>query len=900
MKTSDMRAIEVVILDSSSPAQALSDITITPPPPDNKRFVCSTSSPDSLPSPVRVVDVDKRVKSGSNAATIFEGAAIGFSSVSTLVKHGKLEGKPLEASMASKRGKKLSREEGCNKNDSRSGKQKKQSKSVHTKTVPEKQHLSCKDVDVRTTAERSTSLAEQVEKLPEYEQSFSKAIMETGNKTIASNLESQKDIESKKLTHLSDIDSREQTEFTSGVNSKNRRKQSVVSSKHFKSSSRSEETEALRTSSKRDRLQTSKELNHQESHLAPTIIPATNTTNRTSAPKRRQNWTPVKDTASESKAVDTSPANIRQTSLSPTSRRLAFSGLLQNFAYSNANEPEQPSFDTSRNKGHKRKHIECVEVAAAVTVIKETKIPDEPECVTTKKTKLKSVTAFATERFRTVEDLPTVPNSNVSKFFADGVQASTVSKSPPKSDRQDIEANKPRKGSSAVKSRSKTKSKKITSKKTAFVEPPLLKPEHAARHFAQHEEKHDFVFGTSSQFHREKSPTMLRALQRSFLDADTGDESEFIDISAIEADVAPRKSTSGLWSAASKGESCLAPEARQSKEVVMSANTTVNQDQDDSVIIISESALPTAKINQAGGEVQQRDRELPTSDQRSREGRKSPKKNSNLQVQSVALSTRNFRSPSNEPTSSSYSVAAATSPERAALRTLSTNTSPQKLSTSRRQIPRHGDITNQKTIQPTSSIPPRTPMRTSSPSIQGTDTQVRICSPSKESPSSFQHLSEIEDSEADSAPTPPRRRRSKKRAPRKLDVISSQDTSVTPHDKVIDQADGKQKANAISRLKARHPKWADMSRELFPRITDVVKSVPRGPIGHPSWWEKMLMYDPIVIEDFTEWLKEQGVGVPKYKGDEREKDGELKGWMVQRWCDEKSVCCQWRDGGFAR
>jgi len=901
MQTSDMRPIELVILDSSSPAQALSDITVTPPPPDNKRFVCSTSSPDSLPSPIRVVDVDKRVKSGSNAATIFQGAAIGFSPVSTLVKYGKLEDKPLGVGMASNGKKKLSREEDCSKNDSRSGKVKKQSKSIHTKTISEKQHLSWKDVDVGTTAERSTSFAEQVEKLPEYGQSCSKAIMQTSNKNIASNPESQKGIESKKLTAQSDMESQEQTDFASGVKSKNRRKPSVVSSKHFRCSSKSEEAQALQASSKRDRLPTSKELNHQESRLAPAIVTTTNTTNPTSAPKRRQNWTPVKDTASESKAADISPADLRQTSLSPTSRKLAFSGLLQNFAYPNANEPEQPSFDASKNKGHKRKHIECVEVAAAVTVIKETKTPDEPECVTTKKkTKLKSVTAFATERFRTAEDLPTVPNSNASKFFAEGAQASTVSKSPPKSEKQDIEARNPRKGSSAVKGGPKTKSKKGTGKKTVFMEPPVLKPEHAARHFAKHEEKHDFVFATSSQFHREKSPTMLRVFQRSFLDADTGDKSEFIEISAIEADVAPRKPTSGLWSAASEGESCIATEEMQSKEVVISADATVDQDQEDSLIIISENALSTVETNQDDGEIQQGDRELPTSGQRSRGGRKSPKKNSNLQVQSEALSTRNFRSASNESISRSQSMAMATSPERAALRALSTNT-PRKLGTSRRQNPRHGEITNQKITLPTSSIPPRTPMRSlGSPSRQGTDTQVRICGPSKESPSSFQHLSEIEDSEADSAPTPPRRRRSKKRTPSKLDVVSSQDASVAPHDKVVDQADGKLKANAISKLNARHPKWADMSQELFPRITDVVKGVPRGPIGHPSWWEKMLMYDPIVIEDLTEWLKEQGVGVPKYKGGEREKEGELKGWMVQRWCDEKSICCQWRDGRFAR
>jgi hypothetical protein len=83
-----------------------------------------------------------------------------------------------------------------------------------------------------------------------------------------------------------------------------------------------------------------------------------------------------------------------------------------------------------------------------------------------------------------------------------------------------------------------------------------------------------------------------------------------------------------------------------------------------------------------------------------------------------------------------------------------------------------------------------------------------------------------------------------------------------------------------------------------------------------------------VLEDFTAWLTEQGL---KYKlrrpatkakaksaaksrkktadADTLEAEGdevsapefdvvqeEIKPWMVQRWCEEKSVCCLWKEG----
>ncbi|RKU48226.1 5'-flap endonuclease [Coniochaeta pulveracea] len=47
----------------------------------------------------------------------------------------------------------------------------------------------------------------------------------------------------------------------------------------------------------------------------------------------------------------------------------------------------------------------------------------------------------------------------------------------------------------------------------------------------------------------------------------------------------------------------------------------------------------------------------------------------------------------------------------------------------------------------------------------------------------------------------------------------------------------------------------DDQAALFKRITDAVTSAPRSKDpANPSWHEKMLMYDPVVLEDLTAWL----------------------------------------------
>ncbi|OTA08210.1 hypothetical protein A9Z42_0091600 [Trichoderma parareesei] len=71
-------------------------------------------------------------------------------------------------------------------------------------------------------------------------------------------------------------------------------------------------------------------------------------------------------------------------------------------------------------------------------------------------------------------------------------------------------------------------------------------------------------------------------------------------------------------------------------------------------------------------------------------------------------------------------------------------------------------------------------------------------------------------------------------------------------------------------------------------ITKAITSAPRTTDpANPSWHEKMLLYDPIVLEDLTTWLN---CGQLTRVGF----DGEVSTMEVKQWCESKSVCCLWK------
>jgi hypothetical protein len=74
----------------------------------------------------------------------------------------------------------------------------------------------------------------------------------------------------------------------------------------------------------------------------------------------------------------------------------------------------------------------------------------------------------------------------------------------------------------------------------------------------------------------------------------------------------------------------------------------------------------------------------------------------------------------------------------------------------------------------------------------------------------------------------------------------------------------------------------------FEYIKKAVTTVPRttDPL-QPSWHEKILMYDPIVVEDLAAWLNSGELTRVGY-------DDEVSSGEVKKWCESKSICCLWK------
>jgi len=168
-------------------------------------------------------------------------------------------------------------------------------------------------------------------------------------------------------------------------------------------------------------------------------------------------------------------------------------------------------------------------------------------------------------------------------------------------------------------------------------------------------------------------------------------------------------------------------------------------------------------------------------------------------------------------------------------------------------------------------------------------------------------IDEISDSDSPPTPSPRRRRASSSPAVvRPLDFDMPLSPSTAPKTAVPGNA----------AIKATDACWPAIQTSIFPQIAETINSAPLGNgMTTPSWHEKILLYDPIVLEDLTSWLNQQGLRFeierlkPKTKTKGRKKKDappeidewetvkyELKAWMVQKWCEDNSICCLWKEG----
>ncbi|KAH6900451.1 hypothetical protein B0T10DRAFT_554986 [Thelonectria olida] len=209
--------------------------------------------------------------------------------------------------------------------------------------------------------------------------------------------------------------------------------------------------------------------------------------------------------------------------------------------------------------------------------------------------------------------------------------------------------------------------------------------------------------------------------------------------------------------------------------------------------------------------------------------------------------------------------------------------SPQKKSGGR---PRKNSINASEPQEPPPSAqPPETPKRP-----RGRPRKDSLCSPSTTSPRP--KAKSISPKKSSAAHSPSRRKKCRgpvveipdSASENGTDLASSPSSTIEqmfssppPLDLSLSTADENEQSLLASP--------DDQHIALFDHITKAIKSAPRTKDPeNPSWHEKILLYDPLVLEDLATWLNSgelTRVGC----------DTEVSPGEVKQWCESKSICC---------
>jgi hypothetical protein len=138
-----------------------------------------------------------------------------------------------------------------------------------------------------------------------------------------------------------------------------------------------------------------------------------------------------------------------------------------------------------------------------------------------------------------------------------------------------------------------------------------------------------------------------------------------------------------------------------------------------------------------------------------------------------------------------------------------------------------------------------------------------------------------------------RARKAQKKA-KAVDEISDSDSAPTPspprrHPSLVGTPPLSLQLSPSATIDTRELSPASSQVRLFKYITTAVKSAPpSADSSNPSWHEKILLYDPIILEDLTVWLNTGALEKAGW-------DGEVDSKEVKKWCESKSICCLWKE-----
>ncbi|KAI1803629.1 hypothetical protein F4811DRAFT_524241 [Daldinia bambusicola] len=514
------------------------------------------------------------------------------------------------------------------------------------------------------------------------------------------------------------------------------------------------------------------------------------------------------------------------------------------------------------------------------------------------KKKTRTITELATAPYMPIMtpelDLtgPATKESLLSYFDEDGAVKALV-------DQQTIVMTQKKGKAKEAKASAKPKRKK---KPGTIDNPILLSPNSALKQSSNQ----DFVFGTSSQLVREDSPTILRDLQLAIQASNQVDSDPFAD-----------SDSQGLWHASARdtdGELMKVDDVELITDLPsFSRPQRSKQESDDGFVDIND-VLKSSEIDESGGNVLQQNPDLqfqdipsaqpPRADSEDRTDVAAepsyPRPDFEL-LSDVQLASR-IASYGFKPVKKRQTMIAllnqcwvsknpgASLVHANSISTTSTTSAPKR---------------KQATTTITSTQPENPPKRRGRPrkdSASETEAEASTAKASKAKATKATTATKAKATSTTKKPRAPRKKKEKDATVKSIeiadsDVEDSALSSVSPssrasspdYDRIFSSPPAvdlslSEDPDAMSLAVAP----TDQQADLFRHITKAVTSAPRSQDpANPSWHEKMLLYDPIILEDLAAWLNAGALSKTGY-------DDEVAPEDVKRWCESKSVICLWR------
>ena len=640
---------------------------------------------------------------------------------------------------------------------------------------------------------------------------------------------------------------------------------------------------------------------------------------------RRREWTPSKDTVPDT----TLPENCENIDLHSAHELLnaRFGSLKGDFGLLEKESGSSVACGASRHGNGetvtKKRRIELVNGIPAP------RVSEKPKRCKSPRKRPQTVTEKATAPFATVE--PIAPPSLL-QYFGVPKPEPVI----PAIDVADIPDTPVTVGlRPAVKKVPKSMPKTHKAKKTIQKQPILLSPESAVKDARNQE----LIFGTSSQLAREESPMLLKELQLAIKKSEStaelmeasAKEYDFLDLPSgrsRSSDVRAIAASKSLWSAASRDVDGSLVEV----EIVNLAATpkpVPAKVQRASISKVPETIEPRTKVEDStpshAGETVEPAPKLDLDD--AADLKQQPEEAEPAMPRSVAEAALRNR-PKNRLQSKSpvkkKSAAKATSNIMPDYKGFTDNQLRKEVATYRFKPIKTREamiMLLERCWESKMSIPlQEVPANVSMPPAMAADTNTETSKPSnphkqrgrppKDSNQVAATAEKIDDvppkkprgrPKKDPTSTTPSKRKQKPKAPLSEALVADTDDEIydssppTPSPpkrrsspKSPGQLQLSQPLETSATKDARSIKGKDRTL-LLSQITKAVTTFPpTHDIKNLTWYEKILMYDPIVLEDLTVWLNAEGLGRVG-------EDDEVWPGLVKEWCEERSVCCLWRE-----